>query len=160
MPLHSADDNPHRPFVVDASDPGTIGARRGWLNPTTRVWRLRSGADDGWEDPVALPTVRTEATAAYTLQVSDIGAHLRLNDATGVVLTVPKDATLDLPIGTTVTIEQVGAGPVSVEPEDLDPAIIAAGDATETTTAGAVAHLRKVAADEWVLWGDLAAGGS
>lgn len=159
MPLHSEDDNPHRPFVVDSSDPGAIGPRRGWLNPDTMVWRLRNSANDGWEDAVALTPARDIETDAHTLTAEDVVAHLRLSDPDRVVLTVPADAGLDLPVGTTQDIEQAGAGAVEVVgAAGVD--VRSATGFTVTADQYSVAHLRKIGADEWVLWGDLVAGES
>ena len=93
---------------------------------------------------------------SYQLVLSDAGKVIELNKATALNLTVPTDATVAFPIGTVIELWQQGAGQVTV---------VAAGGVTIRSTEGKLklygqyvsASLRKRAANEWVLTGDLVA---
>jgi hypothetical protein len=81
----------------------------------------------------------------FNLAVSDIGKYIRVNSADDVAVTIPS---LDFPIGGTVTIEQAGAGTVTVS------------SSTETvngspTTAGQYKCIQfvKVEAKTWTVLG-------
>lgn len=98
--------------------------------------------------------VRTETGYEYTLTLADAYAHLRLSDPSGVTLIVPANADVALGIGVSIWIEQLSAGPVEITP--ASGVTISTLDGVGVTTGEhAVATLRKVAADEWVAWGDL-----
>lgn len=92
----------------------------------------------------------------YQPVLADAGKVVEINKATAVNLTVPTDATVAFPIGTVIEIWQQGAGQVTV---------VAAGGVTIRSSEGKLkiygqysgASLRKRAADEWVLVGDLVA---
>lgn len=93
---------------------------------------------------------------SYTLALSDSGLCVELNKATAVNLTVPPNADVAFPVGTVIEIWQQGVGQVTV---------VAGAGVTIRSTEGklklygqyAGASLRKRAADEWVLVGDLVA---
>jgi len=50
-------------------------------------------------------------TTGFSLELSDIGKYIRINSADNVAVTIPS---LDFPIGGTVTVEQAGAGTITV----------------------------------------------
>lgn len=94
-------------------------------------------------------------TADYTLAASDAGKAVEMDVADANTLTVPDEATVALPIGTVVEVCQVGAGQTT---------IAAASGVTIHTTETLIltgqwsaVTLRKRAADEWVLAGDVEA---
>lgn len=92
-------------------------------------------------------------TAAHTLVLADARTYIRMNVATAHVVTVPLNATVAFPIGTSLTIRQIGAGKTTLAG--------AAGVTINTAeTLGlrkqhSTVALKKVAADEWDLTGDL-----
>jgi hypothetical protein len=57
------------------------------------------------------PTTPVKVTAAYTLQASDNGQILRLNDAASVLLTIPNS----LPVGFSCGIIQGAAGRITAQ---------------------------------------------
>lgn len=93
-------------------------------------------------------------TASYTLVASDAGKIIEINSATGVVLTVPNDSTTNFPVGTTITITQVGAGQITVA--GATGVTVHANPGLKLAGQWAEAALYKRAADEWVLAGNLA----
>lgn len=104
----------------------------------------------GLAEAVAL-LVNTQA-GAYTLVLGDAGKVVEINSAVGVNVTVPTNASVAFPIGTVITIVQIGAGLVTV---------VAGGGVTLRTNPGpklggqyAMASLYKRGTDEWVLGGN------
>jgi hypothetical protein len=98
-----------------------------------------------------LITLNTQ-TASYTLALADENALVRMNVATANNLTVPTNATVAFPVGTSVTVRQVGAGTTTIVP---------AVGVTITTPSSLIlrvqyssAQLVQVAANTWDLIGD------
>ncbi len=76
--------------------------------------------------------------------------------ATAFTLTVPAFATIAFPVGTVIEVAQIGAGLVTVAAADG----VTLGEVAATLNAlgqYAVITLRKIAADTWLVNGDLAA---
>ena len=117
-----------------------------------------NGTEDGLEftDPTAgggLP-VRT-LTADDTLDIDDSDAYVRCNSAVAMVVTVPTDAAVAFPIGTQVTIIQVGDGQVEIAGDTG--VTINTAETYKTAKKFAAATLVKVDDDEWDLMGLLEA---
>jgi hypothetical protein len=92
-------------------------------------------------------------TASYTLVLADAGKAVEMDVAAANNLTVPANATVAFPVGTLVEVCQVGAGATTIvadtgvtvrTPETL----VMSGQWSSVS-------LRKRAADEWVLAGDV-----
>ena len=112
--------------------------------------------------PLAPPSSRqfgvvsSTQTASYTLGLADAGTVVEMNVGSGNNLTIPADATVSFPVGTVVEIFQYGAGQTTV---------VAAGGVTlrspsskaKLTGQYSSAALRKRAANEWTLEGDISA---
>jgi hypothetical protein len=94
-------------------------------------------------------------TTARTLSAGDRDAYIRMNNASANAVTLPPNATVAIPVGTRVWIEQMGAGRTSI--------VAGAGVTIRQPSGSGVLYLRtqysqvwatKVATDEWVLSGD------
>ena len=57
--------------------------------------------------------INTQTGTTYTPALTDADRYIQLNNAGAITLTVPSDTTTALPIGTTITFEQTGAGTVT-----------------------------------------------
>lgn len=95
-------------------------------------------------------------TASYTLALSDQSKIIEMNSSSATVLTIPTDATVNLPIGTYIVVLRTGTGAVSVEGMVGVPSGV-----TINTTPGltlraqwSMATLIKRAANTWVMSGD------
>ena len=98
--------------------------------------------------------VTTQAGASYTAALADAGTYIRFTSAGAVTFTIPPNSAVAFPIGTVIEFEQAGTGAVSVAAGAGATILSRLGD---VTLAGqyAVAALKKVATDTWVLTGDL-----
>jgi hypothetical protein len=112
--------------------------------------------------PLAPPSSRqvgvvgSTQTASYTLTLADAGTVVEMNVGSANNLTVPPDSSVTFPIGTTIELYQYGAGQTTV---------VAGAGVTIRSPSGKLkltgqysgAALRKRAANEWALEGDLSA---
>ena len=97
-----------------------------------------------------------QKTAAYTLSaLTERDSLIEVSSASGVTLTIPTNATVAYPVGTSIDILQTGAGQVT---------IAGAGGVTVNGTPGLKLRtqwsgvtLFKRATDTWVVYGDLTA---
>jgi len=100
------------------------------------------------------PVIANRQTASYTLVLTDAGLVVEMNVASANNLTIPLNATVAYPIGTIIEILQYGAGQTTV---------VATGGVTIRSPGGKLkiaaqygaASIRKIAADEWALEGDI-----
>jgi hypothetical protein len=99
-------------------------------------------------------TINSQTGTTYQLVLADNFAHIRLNNASAITVTVPTNATVAFPVGAQLSLFQVGAGKVSV---------VGAGGVTINSVATlslraqySSAALIYVGGDVWDLVGDLA----
>lgn len=92
-------------------------------------------------------------SANYTLALTDAGKTVEQTGASAATVTVPPNSAVVFPIGTVVDVLQYGAGQVTIA---AGAGVTVRTPASLTTKARySRASLRKRAADEWILSGDL-----
>lgn len=99
--------------------------------------------------------INAQTGTAYTLVLSDAGQVVTLTNAASITLTVPPNASVAYPIGTSIDLLQMGTGQVTVAPGT---------GVTINTVSGlslssqyATATLLKISTDAWVISGSLSA---
>lgn len=122
-------------------------------NETSDRWEFTN--DGTYYQTIYMDTVTNAQTAAYTLALADNGKMVEMNVASGNALTVPSNANVAFPVGTTITILQTGAGQTTLTPQSG--VTINATPGLKLRTQWASATLIKRATDTWVALGDLAA---
>lgn len=95
-------------------------------------------------------------TTAYTLVLTDAGKAIDITAATGVAATVPPNSTVAFPLGTVVEVSQLGAGQVTIT-AGSGVTLRSSGAKLKTTGQYSACSIRKIATDEWLVSGDLAA---
>ncbi len=105
------------------------------------------------KEGVASRTPIVQKSSAYTLSTLTHRDSL-IEVSAAAVITVPTDATLNYPIGTSIDILQTGTGEVSVSPVNGTVTVNATPGRT-LRTQWSTATLFKRAANTWVLYGDL-----
>lgn len=98
--------------------------------------------------------INTQTGVLFTPAVSDAERYIRLNNSASITVSVPSDATANIPVGSTITFEQTGTGTVT---------FVAGSGATVNSRDGlsstvgqySVASLIKTAANTFTLTGDL-----
>jgi hypothetical protein len=104
---------------------------------------------------VASFTSINQKTSAYTTVLTDRDKLVEVNSSSGVTITIPTNASVAYPVGTSIDILQTGSGQVT---------IAGSGGVTVNATPGlklrtqwSSATLFKRATDTWVVFGDLSA---
>ena len=98
--------------------------------------------------------INNQSGATYALVAADAGKYVNGNNATGLTITVPTNASVPFPVGTRVYLGQAGAGQITIS---------GAGGVTISTPDGYIrtrkpqseAWLTQLAANVWRLAGDL-----
>ena len=115
---------------------------------------------DGTQTKEAVPsrTPIIQKTAAYTLSaLTERDSLIEVSSATGVTISIPVDATLNYPIGTSIDILQTGAGQVTIAAVTPGTTTVNATPGLKLRTTWSSATLFKRAANTWVVYGDLTA---
>jgi len=93
--------------------------------------------------------------ASYTLALTDRGKLVEMNNAAANNLTVPANATVAFPIGTSILVSQLGAGQTSILP-DAGVTVRSAGGALNLASQYSMGTLVKRDTNEWYFSGDIA----
>jgi hypothetical protein len=91
----------------------------------------------------------------HTFTPGDRNSYVRVNAGALVTLTIPANADAAIPIQSVIAVEQSGAGGVNFNPA-AGVTLLSRGDVFNTAGQYAVAQLKKVAINTWVLFGDVA----
>lgn len=102
--------------------------------------------------------INTQTGTTYELVLTDAGKLVTLSNADPVVVTVPVNAQVPFSVGSQVDLVQLGAGAVSIESGGDGAVTLYAQDGNLTVAAQYVGvTLKKLAADTWLLIGNLIA---
>lgn len=99
--------------------------------------------------------INAQTGTSYTLDLSDAGALVTLDNASPVTLTVPDNSDVAIPVGTSILLAQIGAGQVTVT-EDTSVTVVTP-ETLKLRKQGAQAALVKIASNTWLLDGNLEA---
>jgi hypothetical protein len=107
-------------------------------------------------NPIATATVLINAQTgtSYTPALADAGKLITANNAAAISLTIPVDATPDIPIGTQILVMQLGAGQVTVSAVTPGTTAVNGKNGLKTSGQYAIISLIKVAANSWIVGGD------
>lgn len=103
------------------------------------------------------PPAKTITAASYTLDRADAGRYVQMNRGTGQTITVPLDSAVSIPLETTFTFEQTGAGALTFAASG---GVTLNVNSVFTLVSGgqfSVVQLRKTAQNGWTLFGGLVA---
>ena len=99
----------------------------------------------------------SQKTASYTLSsLTERDDLIEMGSGSALTLTIPTDATLNFPIGTSIDILQTGAGQVTIAPVS-GTVTVNATPGLKLRTTWSSCTLFKRAANTWVVYGDLTA---
>jgi hypothetical protein len=103
---------------------------------------------------LGLHAVTTQTGTAYTAVLADADSMVRFTNASAVTFTIPPNSSVAFPVGSFIEIVQSGAGAVSVA---AGSGVTINSRSADLTLAGqyAVAFVKKVATDTWIMNGDL-----
>lgn len=99
----------------------------------------------------------SEATDDYIAVLGDANSvYKKMNKATPVVYTIPDQATVAWGEGATLTLEQTGAGAVTVAPGSSSVVLNSRGGLLDSAGQFAVVTAIRTGVDEWTITGDIA----
>ena len=113
---------------------------------------------DGTQLNVGVPSITpiAEKTASYTLSSSDErDTIVEVNSSSATTLTIPTDASLDFPVGTTLDVIQTGTGQVTIA--GASGVTVNATPGLKLRTQWSSVTLLKRGANSWLVFGDTAA---
>lgn len=102
--------------------------------------------------------VTTQTGDTFDPLLADANSYIRFTNSSGCVVTIPDDSEVDFPLFTELHFRQVGTGSIVIENNGTGAAAEVIGEdgfANATAGMGAVCTLKKVAANEWELFGRL-----
>lgn len=155
------------------SGSGSVLTAKGdiWTRSSSADYRLPVGTDGDvltaasgetgglkWNAPSwdkKMAGINEQTGTTYTLAVADAGKLVRCLNANAITVTVDPDSSVNIPTGSVITIEQQGAGQVTVA-QGTGVTINKYGG-LKTAGQYAAVQLVKVAADTWTLYGGVAA---
>jgi hypothetical protein len=114
-------------------------------------------AADEWYihgDLEPLNPVATLSGTTHTLRHDQIGSYYRCTNVSGCDVTVPLNTTVALPIGTEFHFRQCAAGDVTMVAAGGVTINAKSGSTLSTAEQGSVITIKKVATNEWDLFGD------
>jgi hypothetical protein len=115
---------------------------------------------DGTQTAEGVPsrTPIIQKTASYTLSsLTERDDMIEMGSASAITLSIPTDATLNYPIGTSIDILQTGAGQVTIAAVTPGTTTVNATPGLKLRTTWSSCTLFKRAANTWVVYGDLTA---
>ena len=99
-----------------------------------------------------------QKTASYTLSsLTERDDLIEMGSASAITLSIPTDATLNYPVGTSIDILQTGAGQVTIAAVTPGTTTVNATPGLKLRTTWSSCTLFKRAANTWVVYGDLTA---
>lgn len=141
--LHDGLDS-HFNILTDTLDQITEGSTNKHFTATerTKLTALQTGV------------VSRAVTAATALLADDSGKAVEVDSASAVDVTVPLNATEAIPVGTIITIVQIGAGQVTFVPESGS-VTVRTPETLKIAKQYGAASIYKRDTNEWVLMGNL-----
>jgi len=112
-----------------------------------------NATNEGVND-LAIAQFNAQTGTSYTLVLTDAAKLITLTNAAAITLTVPTNASVAFPVGTQILLYQGGAGQVTISSSAT---LRSQGSKLKITGQYGLAGLVKVATDEWVAFGNLAA---
>jgi hypothetical protein len=92
----------------------------------------------------------------YPLQLTDAYKQVEMTSSSANTVFIPKDASVNFPIGTTITVVSMGTGRTSVIAQEDQITTVLASPSYVLRGQYSVATIVKRAANQWLLYGDLA----
>jgi hypothetical protein len=114
---------------------------------------------DGTQTKQGVPSLTTinQQAGAYTVVLTDRDKLVEVNSASGVTVTIPTNASVAYPVGTSIDILQTGSGQVTIAAATPGTTTVNATPGLKLRTQWSSATLFKRATDTWVVYGDLTA---
>ena len=139
-----------------ATGMGTLSSlNNGAISFITENNRLDYYSNGQWQMYGSVEITRT-LTANHTIELLDMGKILSMNVSTANNLTIPLDSAINFPVGSSIEIMQYGAGQTTIT-GTVGVVIRSKGSQKKVSARYGTVKIVKLATNEWLLTGDLAA---
>lgn len=101
-------------------------------------------------------TITTQSGTSYTFVLGDANTQVSFSNASPVTATIPPNSSAAFPVGTTIELAQAGTGQVTVAAGSGVTLRVGASHTADSREQYAVVAVRKLATNEWVVFGNLA----
>jgi hypothetical protein len=134
-----------------------VGTTAGVIRYNTTTARIEGYGDGAWRplDQGSVVDINVQTGTTYTATLNDVGVLITLDNAAAITFTIPTNASVACPIGTTINLYRKGAGAVTVTPTG-GVTMRSADNKTKLRVQYSTASITKIGTDEWVLFGDIA----
>jgi hypothetical protein len=132
----------------------------GVISDETGTGALVFGTSPAISDPKVAQAISAQTGTTYTFVLADQGKYITASNASAQTYSIPTNASVAFPIGTSIDLIQIGAGQVTVSAATPGTTTVLS---TGATAAGPKARVqysaltcKKVATDTWHIIGDIA----
>lgn len=130
----------------------------GWVALGSAFGRqLATAADANAVNALLSTGVNPQTGVSYTAALSDAQKLVTMNNAAANIFSIPTNLSVAFPIGTTITVAQLGAGQTSFAAVTPGTTTVRAAPGAKIAHQYGLASAIKIATDEWLVIGALAA---
>ena len=115
-----------------------------------KVKSTEDGLEFGEVSGGVLNGINTQTGASYTLQLSDVGKLVQMNNNSENTVIIPSSSSVNFPIGTEIAIQKYGAGDTTIQ-ADTDVILRDPNSGATISTQYDLRVILKIGTDEWVL---------
>ena len=131
----------------------------GVISDETGTGALVFGTSPAISDPKIAQSINAQTGTTYTFVLADQGKYITASNASAITVSIPTNASVAFPIGTSIDLIQIGAGQVTVSAASSGTTTIYSTGATAAAPKTRVQYsaltCKKVATDTWHIIGDL-----
>jgi hypothetical protein len=132
----------------------------GVISDETGTGALVFGTSPAISDPKIAQSINAQTGTTYTFVLADQGKYITASNASAQTYSIPTNASVAFPIGTSIDLFQLGAGQVTVSAASSGTTTVLSTGATaagpKTRVQYSALTCKKVATDTWHIIGDIA----
>jgi len=132
----------------------------GVISDETGTGSLVFGTSPAISDPKIAQSINAQTGTTYTFVLADQGKYITASNASAITVSIPTNASVAFPVGTSIDLIQIGAGQVTVSAASSGTTTIYSTGATAASPKTRVQYsaltCKKISTDVWHVIGDIA----
>ena len=132
----------------------------GVISDETGTGALVFGTSPAISDPKIAQSINAQTGTTYTFVLADQGKYVTASNASAITVSIPTNASVAFPVGTSIDLIQIGAGQVTVSAATPGTTTVYSTGATAASPKTRVQYsaltCKKISTDVWHIIGDLA----
>jgi hypothetical protein len=132
----------------------------GVISDETGTGALVFGTSPAISDPKVAQSINAQTGTTYTFVLADQGKYITASNASAITVSIPTNASVAFPVGTSIDLIQIGAGQVTVSAASSGTTTIYSTGATAAAPKTRVQYsaltCKKISTDVWHVIGDIA----